>query len=207
VWERINSLYLSVAQRRKQGLPRSLRHRVLNDIIQRCQQINGMLSGCMTHEYGYNFMVVGRNLERADMTTRIIDVGSARLLGADEENLPYRGTLWVGVLKSLSAYQMYMQSVKRNVNAADALSFLLLHRGFPRAMAHTLQEIAVSVGTLPRNDQALAVVGETVRLLENADTERLHGTALHEFIDELQLRLVRVHDTICTSWFAPELAA
>ena len=80
VWERINSLYLSVAQRRKRGLPRSLRHRVLNDVIQRCQQINGMLSGGMAHEDGYNFMVIGRNLERADMSTRIVDVGSARLV-------------------------------------------------------------------------------------------------------------------------------
>ena len=206
-WERINSLYLSVAQRRKQGLSRSLRHRVLNDIIQRCQQVNGMLSGCMTHEAGYNFTVIGRNLERADMTTRIIDVGSARLSGADEENLPYRGALWVGVLKSLSAYQMYLQTVQGKVNSSDVLAFLLMSRTFPRALAHALQEITSSIGTLPHNDQPLQATEEAGELLHGADTGQLHGASLHQFIDDMQLRLEQVHDTIYTTWFAPELAA
>jgi uncharacterized alpha-E superfamily protein len=207
IWERINSLYLSVAQRRKQELPRSVRHRILNDIIQRCQQVNGMLSGCMTHEAGYHFMVLGRNLERADMSTRIIDVGSARLGGADEDNLPYRGMLWVGVLKSLSAYQMYLQAVQRKVNAGDALDFLLLSPSFPRAVRHTLREITAAIDSLPRNQRPLQAIGETAALLDGADTQQLHGTALHQFIDDMQLQLEDVHGSIYTTWFAPELAA
>ncbi len=207
IWERINSLYLSVAQRRKQELPRSVRHRILNDIIQRCQQVNGMLSGCMTHEAGYHFMVLGRNLERADMSTRIIDVGSARLGGADEDNLPYRGMLWVGVLKSLSAYQMYLQAVQRKVNAGDALDFLLLSPSFPRAVRHALREITAAIDSLPRNQRPLQAIGETAALLDGADTQQLHGTALHQFIDDMQLQLEDVHGSIYTTWFAPELAA
>ena len=207
VWERVNSLYLSVSRRRKQDLPRSKRHQVLNDIIQRCQQINGMLAGDMIHEEGYNFMVIGRNLERADMTTRIIDVGSARLLGADEENMPYRGALWVGVLKSLSAYQMYRQTVRRNVKPEDVLPFLLLSRTFPRALVYVLKEIDSSIRTLPRNGGALQAVQEVNELLSSAEMAQLRGAALHEFIDLVQLRLEVVHETIYTIWFAPELAA
>ena len=205
VWERVNSFYLSVARRGRQDLPRSKRHPVLNDIIQRCQQINGMLSGDMIHEEGYNFMVIGRNLERTDMSTRIIDVGSAQLLGADEENQPYRGALWVGVLKSLSAYQMYRQAVRRNVQPEAVLPFLLLSRTFPRAVAYTLQEIAACIGPLPRNTQALRAVQEVEELLNSSDMAQLRGASLHEFIDLMQLRLERVHDTIYTTWFAPEL--
>lgn len=205
VWERINSLYLSVAQRRKQGLPSSVRHRVLNDIIQRCQQINGMLAGSMTHEHGYYFMVIGRNLERADMTTRIIDVGSARLMQADEEIMPYQGVLWVGVLKSLSAYQMYLLALQRSVNSGDVLTFLLHSTSFPRAVAHTLRQINAGFETLPRNTHALQVIKEVTELLNGADVKQLQGVALHDFIDHIQLQLEQVHDTIYTTWFAPEL--
>jgi uncharacterized alpha-E superfamily protein len=206
VWERINSLYLSVARRGNQDLPRSMRHRVLNDIIQRCQQITGMLAGTMIHEDAYQFIRIGRNLERADMGSRIIDVGSAYLLGSDEENQPFRGTLWVGVLKSLSAYQMYRMTVRRNVNAEDVLAFLLLSPTFPRALAHSLEVVESSIQKLPCHDNPLAVISEVHKELQQADLERLQGAALHAFIDEVQLRIDRVHEAIYHSWFAPELA-
>jgi uncharacterized alpha-E superfamily protein len=207
VWERINSLYLSVAQRHRQELPRSVRHRILNDVIQRCQQINGLLADCMLHEHGYNFLLMGRNLERADMSTRIIDVGTARLTGTDEENIPYRGALWVGVLKSLSAYQMYLQTVQHNVNPKDVLAFLLCSPTFPRAVDCSLRTIESNITELPRNAKALAAIGGVRELLANADLQQLSGTALHGFIDDLQLRLLGVHDTVYSAWFAPELAA
>lgn len=207
VWERINSLYLSVARRGKQELPRSMRHKVLNDIIQRCQQITGMLAGCMSHEDGYQFIRIGRNLERADMSTRIIDVGSAQLLGADEEIMPYQGALWVGVLKSLSAYQMYRQVVRRRVNSDDVLQFLFHNQAFPRAVAHTLGEIAASIEQLPHNQKALAAIREVNDSLELADISRLRGADLHDFIDQLQMQIEQVNSAICTSWFAPEMAA
>jgi uncharacterized alpha-E superfamily protein len=206
VWERINSLYLSVARRGKQDLPRSARHRVLNDIVQRCQQITGMLAGCMTHGDGYQFIRIGRNLERADMSSRIIDVGSARLLGADEANQPYRNVLWIGVLKSLSAHQMYRQDVRRRVSADDVLQFLFHSRTFPRALAHTLGEITMGIGKLPHHKEALAVVREVSSLLEQTDIAQLRGAELHSFVDRLQIEFGRIHQAIYTSWFAPELA-
>ena len=207
VWERTNSLYLSVARRGRQELPRSMRHKVLNDIIQRCQQITGMLAGTMSHEAGYQFIRIGRNLERSDMSTRIIDVGSAQLLGADEEAMPFQSALWIDVLKSLSAYQMYRQIVRRRVNADDVLHFLFHSRTFPRAVIHTLGEIASSIELLPNNKKALAAIRKVNKTLETVDIDQLRGADLHDFIDQLQIQLDQIHNIIYTSWFAPELAA
>lgn len=204
VWERTNSLYLSVSRRRKQDLPRNQRHKILNDIIQRCQQITGMLSGCMNHEQGYVFMVIGRNLERADMTTRIIDVGSAQFAGVDEEIAAYNGALWVGVLKSLSAYQMYLQVVQRSVNEKGVLAFLLHNKAFPRAIAHTLSEITSGVESLPRNAATLGVLHEVAKHVNDVDLAQLQGMQLHAFIDDLQLQLERIHASIYDTWFDPK---
>lgn len=204
-WERINSLYLSVAQRGARGLPGNLRHRVLNDIIQRCQQITGMLAGSMNNDDAYQFIRIGRNLERADMSTRIIDTASARLMGEREEILPFRNVLWVSVLKSLSAYQMYRLSVRRNVNPDDVLHFLLNSRTFPRALAHTLDEIDTSIGMLPRNGEPLAAIARVKQALAGTDTGTLRNTALHAFIDEMQLMLDGIHDAINRTWFDPDV--
>lgn len=202
-WERVNSLYLSIARRSNKDLPRSARHKVLNDIIQRCQQISGMLSGCMNHDEAYHFIRIGRNLERAEMTTRIIDVGSAQLTGADEEIQPYRNALWISVLKSLSAYQMYRLNVRRNIQRDAVLDFLLQSHVFPRAVAHALNEIDSSVAALPRNKEATRVLQAVRHDLAQADIKALSGPALHEFIDAMQLRLDQIHNVINTTWFAP----
>ena len=203
-WERINSLYLSVAQRGARGLPGSIRHKVLNDIVQRCQQITGMLAGSMNNDAAYQFIRIGRNLERADMSTRIIDTASARLMGDREEILPYRNVLWVSVLKSLSAYQMYRLSVRRNVNPEDVLHFLLDSKIFPRALAHTLNEIDTSLGLLPRNKEPLAAIASVKQALDEADPAMLKNATLHTFIDDMQLMLDDVHNAINHTWFDPE---
>ena len=177
---------------------------MLNDIVQRCQQITGMLAGSMNNDAAYQFIRIGRNLERADMSTRIIDTASARLLGEREEILPYRNVLWVSVLKSLSAYQMYRLSMRRNVNPQDVLRFLLDSKEFPRALAHTLNEIDTSIGLLPRNKEPLAVIAGVKRAIGKADHDALTGDTLHSFIDDVQLMLDGIHNSINSTWFEPD---
>jgi len=203
-WERVNSLYLSVARRSNKALPRGSRHSVLNNIVQSCQQITGMLSGTMNADSAYQFIRLGRNLERADMTTRIIDVGSAELLGPGEETLPYQNVLWISVLQSLSAYQMYRLGVQANVQPEDVLEFLFRNNEFPRSLGHSLQQIERSMKQLPHNDEPLKVVRSVQRKLRRTNCGDLRGEELHEFIDQLQLSLDKINQAIFNAWFNPE---
>jgi len=200
-WERVNSLYLSVARRSNKDLPRAQRHGVLNNIIQCCQQITGMLAGTMNQDSAYQFMRMGRLLERADMSTRIIDVGSEGLIGENGEESPYRNVLWISVLQSLSAHQMYRLNVQRNVSSADVLEFLLQNTVFPRSVAHTLEQLEGSVKQLPHHRPALNAVRRVQRKLKNADCSELAGEDLHDFIDRMQGRFGDIHQALATSWF------
>jgi uncharacterized alpha-E superfamily protein len=204
-WERVNSLYLSVARRSNKTLPRGSRHNVLNNIVQSCQQITGMLSGTMSADAAYQFIRLGRNLERADMTTRIIDVGSADLLGPGDESLPYQNVLWISVLQSLSAYQMYRLGVQANVQPEDVLEFLFRSNEFPRSLSHSLEQIERSMKQLPHNDPPLKVVRSVQRRLKRTRVSELRGEDLHLFIDELQLHLDKINQAIFEAWFSPEL--
>ncbi|MDH3715510.1 MAG: alpha-E domain-containing protein [Gammaproteobacteria bacterium] len=203
-WENVNELYLF--GRKKFGaknLPKGL-YEVLSQVVGRCQQITGLLAGTMSHGDAYRFLRIGRHLERADMTTRIVDVGSATLIASGAEILRLENRLWMNVLRALSAYQMYRQHVRRRIKGTDAIAFLLQDTQFPRAVAHSLAEIQDSLQTLPRNDATLRAVGRARRLV-NSDVRALSGEHLHRFIDDLQAEIGAVHTQVESTWFAPEL--
>jgi uncharacterized alpha-E superfamily protein len=203
-WESVNSLYLSVARRASKGLPRSSRHSVLNGVIQSSQLITGMLSGCMNQDEAYQFLRLGRNLERAEMSTRTIDVASADLMAEGEEALPYQNVLWMNVLQSLSAYQMYRLSMRNNVRPPDALQFLLRNRVFPRSVACCLMELESSIKLLPHGDAALKTVQSVHRKLGRTEIGELEGERLHDFLDNLQKKLQDVHEAVYSTWFSPQ---
>lgn len=207
-WEQANSLYLSVARRSGKGLPRSQRHSVLNNIIKACQQITGMLSGTMSHDTAYQFMKTGRLLERVDMCSRFIDVGTEELLSGSEQFLPYQNVLWISVLESLSAHQMYRLSMQSNVNPAQVIEFLIKDKNFPRALGFSIDELATSMSKLPGPDEALKPVQTARRRLERYRVGRPSSEQapanLHKFLDTVQRDMQRVHTAIDRTWFHPE---
>ncbi|MBT8147268.1 MAG: alpha-E domain-containing protein, partial [Gammaproteobacteria bacterium] len=113
-FEQINNIYLFLKDNASGQISRSARNQLLEEVIIYCQQLDGLLAGCLSHNHVHRFIRMGRNVERADMTTRIVDVGSSSLLPDlmpdsatdDESTEPYQDTLWMNVLRSLSAYQM-----------------------------------------------------------------------------------------------------
>jgi uncharacterized alpha-E superfamily protein len=205
-WEHVNEMYLFAKKKLGGRTLLKDRYEFLSEIVMRCQQVTGLLAGTMSQGAAYQFIRVGRNLERADMTTRIIDVGSATLIapGVQLERLENR--LWSYVLRSLSAYQMYRQYVRRRVQADQVLGFLLQDTDFPRAVAHTLGEITTCLERkLPHNDEPLRAALRLQRLVAEADVGKLQDAGLHEFIDQLQLELGDLHQQITSTWFSLEL--
>jgi len=210
-WEQINKLYLFTRESMGKATARGPRHQLLQDIIAHCQQIAGLLAGAMSHNSGYNFLRIARSLERADMTTRIVDVGSITLLpsltqtgaAADQSTRPFANMIWMSVLHSLSAYQMYRQHVLDRVNAEDVVTFLLQDLQFPRAVRHSLSKLESCLKYLPNNDAALEQVSQAVSLINDANIAELLDSGLLEYIDELQVEFANIHARITETWFLP----
>ncbi|MGB5324005.1 MAG: alpha-E domain-containing protein [Pseudomonadales bacterium] len=203
-WELVNALYLSVAERSGKELPRSQRHKVLNEVIGACQNISGLLAGTMNHDDAYQFILLGRKLERADMSSRIVDVGSSSLVGAKTEILPYQNVQWISILRSLSAYQMYRLSVRRKVTPESVLNFLIKSTVFPRSIAHNLQEMETCIQKLSNHQQPLSLIQKLLVKLNEVPISEIQRDKLHEFIDELQKATARIHESINQTWLHPE---
>lgn len=200
-WERINDMYHSAKSNAQSGYSRKGRYAYLQQIIQGAQTNTGLLAGTMLHDMGYDFLKIGRNLERADMTTRIIDVRSADLLTEHESLTPFENIQWMSVLKSLTAYQMYRRTVQERVNRPDVLKFLLKDKTFPRSFFHALLEVKSCLKHLPRNESLIGKLNEVGKKVLRVDQAILKQDELHQFIDELQLGLAELHNGISDNYF------
>ena len=201
-WEQINSMYLLAKEGQANSLNRRHRYAYLNKIILMNQSITGILAGTMNHDEGYDFLRLGRNLERADMTTRIIDVRSASLLpDVEDRQAPFENIQWMSVLKSLTGYQMYRREMRLRIKRQDVLQFLFLNLKFPRALNHALQEMQTCLLVLPNGAEVIGLLKASREKLESAQPQRLGQVELHEFIDEIQLDLNDIHNKTSSLYF------
>lgn len=199
-WECVNELYL-LGQR---DLPRAVgprrRFETLAECVSRCQQIAGLLSGTMSHGDAYGFLRMGNYLERADMTSRVVDVAAATLARGDGTLERYENTLWMTVLRSLSAYQMYRRHVRRRIAADAVVDFLLADALFPRAVGHTLAALRRCLETISGNEDPVEVLAALQQRIPTRHS-RMSGAELHEYIDGLQQGFGDVHASIARKWF------
>jgi len=203
-WEKLNELYLFAKEEAQSGLTKKGRDEYLDGIITGSQQLNGLLATIMYRDEGWHFLRIGRSLERADMTTRILDVRSTDLLpDADElfESRSLESVQWIGILKSLSAYSIYRRKVQVRVSRTPVLKFLFHDTLFPRALAHCISSVEESVGTLAHNAVPLKSLRKLELKLRRKNLEKLNQDELHAFIDELQLAILRFHSVLEKQYF------
>ena len=201
-WEQTNELFLVSKSNAQSALTQRHRYNYLRSIILGAQTITGLLAGTMTHDESYHFLRLGRNLERADMTTRIIDVRSATLLPEMAEELtPFENLQWMSVLKSLTAYQMYRRKMQLRIRRPDVLKFLLQEERFPRALSHTLGEAESCLKDLSHHEKPLQLLTRLQRKLKSAKPDELDQEKLHAFIDGMQLGLISISDSIKKTYF------
>lgn len=203
LWERINSLYLYIRDNAARArIGRGPRSDLLQGVIGRRESIIGLLTGSMSENAAYQFIKLGRNLERADMTTRIIDVNSAVRLPADPALAAVTTErMWMCTLNALSALQMYRQHVSVHVRANDVVNFLLKDPHFPRTVLHCLAEVEGCLSVLPDHKAAMKVVRQSWRRVEGMQLNNLKPTVLHEYLDQIQTDLGAVHNAVAKQYF------
>lgn len=200
-WENANELHQYARENLAAASQGRNRFEVLADCIGRCQQVNGIFIGTMSHESPFHFLSLGQNIERADMTSRIIDVAAAYLQQNEALVLRYGSTLWTNVLKSVSGFQMYRQYYQPEVEGLAAIDFLLNDRTFPRAIGACLETARRHAGALPHGGDVRSALDEVQANLPSPLPGNLDGAAVSRLMDELQLELADVNSVIVSTWF------
>ncbi len=203
VWEGINALYLHAKEHAPQATSKRGRFVFLDEVIKYCQMLTGMLTGTMNHDSGYIFLRIGRYLERADMTSRIVDIRSANLLpAATTTAATYDNLQWMSVLRSLSGYQMYRRAMQLRVQRTEVLRFLFQSDVFPRSLSFSINSVNNAVAFLPNHDKVKLVVHRVKRQLDNAQIDKLKQAELQLFVDQVQIGFAQIHDELQQVYFS-----
>jgi uncharacterized alpha-E superfamily protein len=202
-WELINELDLFARNNIRQGINRTDRHQFLNTIIKHCQEINGLFESAMSRDATWQFMMLGRNIERADMTTRILDAGASVMLQPNEgTSINLSQVVWGNVLRSLSAYMNYRRSIRTQVQSSKVARFLLEDPHFPRTIAFCLEEIESAIKKLPRPEKTLS----GLKALKELNYPLENGNPLNEefrdYLNDLQIQVCELHNEFSENWFA-----
>jgi uncharacterized alpha-E superfamily protein len=203
VWEHVNELYLYVKKNADASIGRRNRHQFLEEVINQCQILSGMVITTMTRDTTYRFMAIGHMVERADMTTRIIDVGAGGLMQHERVNPSVDPLIWGSLLSSLSAMSAYRRNVGPLPEAAPVVNFLFKEKTLPRSLAFCLNGLRHELGGLSKPDAALKEVDRARRRLSRFNAETASWDELHRFIDRIQLDLNSLSDRISQTWFLP----
>jgi len=201
-WEACNNLWLACSDHMDEVKSRQGRVQWLRRVIAGCQRINGILLGTMSRDEAMSFLTIGQNLERADLTTRVLDVRSESLHPQKGDD-PYDVVHWMAVLRSLAAYQPYRRAMPARPQGGATLRFLLQDDRFPRAVSACLTETRSHLKELARSEAALDACATASMVVASAAVPRLALGGLEEFLDEVQVALDAIHLRIDETYFRP----
>jgi uncharacterized alpha-E superfamily protein len=207
MWERVNDFYYMV---RDAAQDKSLRELTdfFNEVKLASHLFAGVMDATMTHNEGWHFGQVGRLLERADKTARILDVKYFILLpSAQDVGSALDELQWIALLKSASAYEMYRKKSHR-ISPLGVAEFLILEKTFPRSIEfclmqadHSLRQITgTPMGTW--RDPVERDLGRARSELEYLVIQDLIDMGLHEFLDSIQMKINRIDDAMFQTFFA-----
>lgn len=206
-WEQLNEFFLFV----RNAAPREVAANsadFFGAVKQHSHLFNGVLDATMSHDKGWHFANLGRLLERADKTSRILDVKYFTLLPHVEDvGTTLDDLQWSAVLRSVSGFEMYRKR-HHAITVRRVVQFLILDRAFPRAARFclggaddSLHEIC-GTGNGTYSNAAEQRLGRLRSELDYTDVETIIQGGLHEYIDRLQTQLNAVGDAVNETFFA-----
>ena len=204
LWELVNELHLYTREHADKSVGRRHRQAFLQEVVSRSQVINGVWRNTLCRDHAYRFIKLGQLLERADMATRIIDVGAADILGREGTGQAIDHLLWGTLLKSQSALGAYLRQVGPVVEPDSVVRFVFMEPSFPRSVRFCLRGIREELPPLKRNEDALRVIERARRKLSRFDRRTWERDDLHAFIEDLQGVLSSLHRAISDTWFRVE---
>lgn len=208
MWEHINTCYLMVSAAASDRSITMQPSDFLTEVRKASQLFDGITDATMLHGEGWHFYRLGQQLERADKTSRLLDVKYFILLpSAADVGTTLDDVQWAAMLRSASALEMYR---KRHGHIAPdkVIEFFVLDPEFPRSILYCVTTA---------NDSLHAISGTPVGMYRNApeqhlgqlraelayaDTGQIITRGLHEFLDGLQTKLNVVDQTIFETFFA-----
>ena len=197
MWECLNTTKNSLPQLAVQAASIGA-HGFFRHVKERASMMAGLADSTMSRDDGWRFLVLGRSLERVDMTTRLLLARFTQPSGPTE---------WITTLRCCSAHEAFLRTYRRGVEPSLVAEFLLLDRLFPRSAFHALTvaehclaELGPNTGRSGLNDEARRVLGAARAQLEFRHVDELIAD-LPDHLQTLQTACAEASQAVANRFF------
>jgi uncharacterized alpha-E superfamily protein len=213
MWEETNRAYLWMKSQTLKKIQRQGPYEFFMQVKNASHLFQGITDGTMTHGEDWDFIQVGKYLERADMTTRILDAND-EIFVKTPANSHTGGTLqWSAILRSCSSHDAYRKFYVAQVEPDKVVEFLILNEFFPRSIRFCAQALNDALRSIsgckeePFTNQAEELAGRVVAELNYSALEDIKTVGMHQYMDELQIKLNAIGAAIFQTYlFSPPLS-
>jgi uncharacterized alpha-E superfamily protein len=211
MWTQINVFNAWLMGLRKKDLALDKLAALCSEVKEACQAHGGITDSTYYRDEGWHFYNLGRYLERADQTSRLLDIKYRHPVGegADLSGDPAsEASLWNTLLRSGSGYHAFRRVHPRGMKAEDVLSFFLSDRAFPRSIATCVLELEELAGRLQREHklpvgpEIKGKLRELKKLVRRRSKASLRGADVHQLMDRIQVLLAELSSAIDKQFFA-----
>jgi uncharacterized alpha-E superfamily protein len=208
MWMQLNVFHRDVLSIADDELEGDQLSRLCGQIKQGVQAHTGVTEGTFFRDQGWFFYQLGRQIERADQITRLLDIRYHLLVpGFGEERRMAELAQWGGVLRGAAGYHAFRRIAPPGFTPADVVSFLLTDAEFPRSVAHCVEQIEWCLTQLRSRYGLRGTVAALERVEElragilGRPVARIIADGLHQFLDGVQRDLILLAGEIGTAFF------
>ena len=208
MWVQLNVFYNRLVALGEEDLIPGRLATLFDSIKEDCQAHTGITEGTFFRDQGWYFYQLGRYIERADQTTRLLDIKYHLLLPSPADvGSPVDVGQWNALLRSVAGYHAYRRLHTANTTPARVAGFLLLNQAFPRSLHHCVREAGRLLGEvksryLLRHGNAAAEELDRLRaVLGTLDISTILSEGLHEFLDLMQQQLIAITRELSIAFF------
>lgn len=202
VWELVNECYLLSEDQSTNSISRKNRAVYLTELIGRLQQINGLIESSVLRDQPLWYMRLGRMIERADMTTRIVNAGVTAMQQRAADQIPEIPLLWGSLLRSVSGVSAYRRRVGPVLDAESVINFVLSSPNFPRSLVYCTGSLEEIVDLLKAPPGLSRAARQTASKMRRLDISEIDVIELNQFIDDFQYELGELNAGFYDAWFS-----
>lgn len=203
LWETLNTFYLRLKDDDFTRYAQLGAADYLSWIKHQTQLFHGVADAMIPRGDAWWFYDLGRHLERADNTTRILDIKYFMILpGVQAVGSALDMVQWASVLRSCSAFEAFRRSRRGDLDLVGVVNYLIRDEAFPRSVLYSIAEAEQCLVRIGDGDGQAAVASahSFVRRLredlETVDAKAIIASGLHEYLDGLQLRIEHLHEAV-----------
>jgi len=210
MWEHLNTLFHKITQTKIEDVWQAqTTHTFFREVKEGAQLFQGLTDSTMSHNECWQFLQLGRYIERANCTARFLDVQFRFLQQSKDYPMIAKDFMdWVGLLKCFTAFEAYCKVYTADLRPERIVEFLLLNTEFPHSVHFSVEKMEQALKAIDRTTETKRasglnrLIGKLKSDLSFSQIDEVIESGLSDYLKEIQNQSSKIHDAVYEIYIA-----